>query len=339
MTTAPLLHVDGTHLKDANGNIVVFNKGMNLDFNEAAPFGNILPSATIPYMKQWGINAIRIAPFTENPPGTYNVPGRYSSDIYFAGKTYMQVLDDTINTALNNGMYVILDGWHGQADISQFTSQMWSDWVTWWTFAAQRYAGLGLIYDLMNEPINWSQSDHQSRIMSLISTIRGYDPSSIIMIEMLDWSFAYQASYPITGTNLVFSPHCYADTFAVDQTSIRNWFNSYAANLISQGLCIVIGEFGGDETVPPQYGGYNSASSCTWIQNFLTVMDADGRAGYCAWWWTGAFQSGTGLINSWDGANRNASGTVIYNYYLSFQSKIVFAGKNWTTQKGNWSVT
>jgi hypothetical protein len=342
MTTAPLLHVDGTHLKDPNGNIVTL-KGMALDYDEAMVFGNMLPSATISYMKQWGINAIRIPLGSQDGNGNWIVANRYSSNILFGGKTYMQVLDDTINTALSNGMYVILDGWHGGADINYFTSQTWSDWVTWWTTVAQRYAGKGIIYDLMNEPINWDYADHQSRIMSMISTIRSYDSSSINMIEMLDWSFAYQASNPITGTNLVFSPHCYADTFAVDQTSIRNWFNSYAANLISQGLCIVIGEFGGDETVPPKYGGYNSPSSCTWIQNFLTVCDADGRAGYSAWWWTGAWQNNTTLNNDWYGANRNASGAVIHDYYLSFQPTIpwseYFANLNaWTIVDGTWTL-
>jgi hypothetical protein len=158
---------------------------------------------------------------------------------------------------------------------------------------------------------------------NLISSIRSYDPSSIIMLEEVDWSCNWMQSYPVTGSNLVYSFHLYADETGGgnDQVSIETYFGYYGVTWLNQhGYCVVFGEYGGDSNggntgSGGTYGGMYSTFSLTWIQNFLTVCNADRYAGYDAYNW-GLGTLTMPLITDWYG-NPSPSGTVVRSYYLS----------------------
>lgn len=75
---------------------------------------------------------------------------------------------------------------------------------------------------------------------------------------------------------------------------------------------VVITEFGPDSSTI----GEPSAFVITWINNFMTVVDADGYSSYTAWRWTAlAYDNSNMLLADWNG-NPTTYGTIIKKYYL-----------------------
>jgi hypothetical protein len=307
---APLLHVVGTHLETASGNIVTL-RGVNWDWVTMYRYYGYSFASAVAQMKQWGINFVRFhsaaCPLSE-------IPELYQS-------SYLSLLDSAINTCLSNGIYVQLDwmDWRGDTPYCQsLDSWSWSDVVAWWTFAAQRYSGKGIFYDIINEPTQnlFSDAGYQSAMMSIIGTIRSYDSTSIIVIEENNWSLAFQQTYPITGSNIMFNTHHYANGFGdgsdinqVSQQNIYNAMSSVAANwCIQHGYCVAVGEFGALSVT--DQGSY----SCTFMQNLMAVCDANGYSGYAAFWWS--VRGGNNLIADIYGTP-TPTGAVIKDYYIS----------------------
>lgn len=129
-----------------------------------------------------------------------------------------------------------------------------------------------------------------------------------------DWNFNYQSSYPITGTNIVFSPHRYGgdgkNPYGSEVSQIRaEMADEYS--MLQKGYCVLNSEYGGIQNAVD----CNNAYSVGWIKNFLPICDQDGYAGYFSFGWN-PMPNWMPIVQDWYGTPTDA-GQVIKDYYTS----------------------
>ena len=214
---------DGTPVK-VNG-VNIRNVG---SYSAAALCGSV---ANWSGFKSRGFNAVRLAvdwPSIEPTQGVLNSTG-------------IARLDDAVNTAKANGLYVILDPIHLEGPEGNLPS-----WVTgqnsiekiknnasyYLTQIATRYKGdnnvIGI--DLVNEPhpnpLPFDQNNNLRMFNTLITAVRGVDPDIVLIIEPqtgdsawsnVDWSILTNKS------NVVVSHHNYYAGGDDDGYSASGW--------------------------------------------------------------------------------------------------------------------
>jgi len=318
--TIPRLHVEGTQIKDQLGRRV-YLKGVNYDSAQWWDSNSAYNENQFIYMQNWGCTAVRV-----------NIEAFSLEAGIMSNPAFLIRLDNVISWAQAHGLYVILDGWHLAAkcphgetrnyvDHYMTVDWTWNDWFNWWTTLATRYKGKGVIYDLMNEPLHWNLADHQAKMRQCIDNIRAIDPDAVCMVEEVGsggWdtmNFLFEQSYPISRSNVIYSCHFYGYHFSDNsQSAIRQRLGNsgayakYANWMLTNGRCVQIGEFG---------GGYNNDPNAAWsswqatfLQNAMTVLNADGYSGYTAWRWVNFGWSCEKLLADWNG-NPTPYGTVL----------------------------
>jgi aryl-phospho-beta-D-glucosidase BglC (GH1 family) len=334
------LHVDGKYLKDSSGNIVIL-RGV-VFASDTWWSGATYNSASISenqfvYMKNWGCNAVRIG------IQCYTLESITDSSGNIIDSTFLSTLDQIISWSQAHGLYVILCGfWPGgtaangylRVDCAQYMptywgGSTWSKWIGLWQFYANRYKGMNIMYEILSEPIDCAYATYQSRTRACIDAIRAIDSNCIVVVHSVDNTTSYQPTflfeqtYPISRSNIVYTDHYYAyHSLSNTQQSIRNRLSYvYADWMIANGRCVIYTEFGGygngvDYSVHGWSASGVAAFSTPWLQNFMTVLDADGYSGYtCYLWATGDY----GLLADWNG-NPSGYGNVISTYYLAHPS-------------------
>ena len=332
-TASTTLHVEGTKLKDSNGNTITL-RGVDDSITTWYDAGVGYNDAQFAYMADWGCNAVRFTVSDWDFGYTAGNLGVYSSS------TFWTRLDSQVNAALANGLTPIICGFSTMGNspdgvysgnVANFMSKYhtWNDYIKIYSMLAQRYADRGVIYEMINEPLYCNLATYQTQMEATVDAIRTYDANAIVIVQAVgtaDWdtqNLQFIQSYPIRRSNIVYTAHIYSWQITSNtESAIRGklssgYYNLYAAQAIASGYPVIFTEFGcGGNGVDYEVHSMNSWSD-TWLNNFMSVCDKDGYSGYTAWrWCTSSYDEPWNLLADWNG-NPSTYGHVIKEYFTN----------------------
>lgn len=125
----------------------------------------------------WGVNAIRLAMYTEEYNG------------YCSGGSQAKLrklVDKGVGYATDLGMYAIID-WHILSDGNPNKNK--SQAKKFFTTMAKKYKNnKNVIYEICNEPNGCGWKEIKSYATDIIKTIRKYDKKAVIIVGTPTWS-------------------------------------------------------------------------------------------------------------------------------------------------------
>ena len=215
------ISVSGNRLVDSSGQEVIF-RGVNaLDPLAMHRYMGHFDNAYFAEARAWGATVIRLP---IHPSEWHNT---FYADPSRPGRDKMQVIENAVTMAANNGMYSIID-WHV---IGYPPSNYWfassyrtdqAEMVDFWTRISQKYRNdpRVIAYEPFNEPVKcrscWQVTEEDWIPMrdwyeGIIDVIRTYDTTKPIIVTGLDWGYQLwpMINYPIRRPNLIFSAHPY----------------------------------------------------------------------------------------------------------------------------------
>lgn len=213
------LHVEGTQLVNERGEAVVL-RGMST--HGLHWFSNFTGERAARAVADRGANLLRCAMYTSE--------GGYLSD-----RSIKDTLIDTVDSAIEQDMYVIID-WHILSDgnpldnadaAAEFFAEM-----------AERYGdNPAVLYEICNEPnsgVTWN--DHVKPYAERIIPIIREKSRGIILVGSPTWSqdLHEAAENPLAGENIMYTCHFYAGTHT-------GWLRDRIA---SCGLPVFVSEWG-----------------------------------------------------------------------------------------------
>ncbi len=203
------LHVDGTHLVNADNEVVQL-KGVST--HGLAWFPQFVNEDAVRTLHDdWGANVIRLAMYTAENGG------------YCTGGDQQQLknlIDTGVQAATKEGMYVIID-WHILSDGNPTQHQ--DEAVSFFDEMSKKYSQYdNVLYEICNEPQNspWA-SVIKPYAETIIPVIRKNDPDSVIIVGTNTWSQDVDevVSSPLSFDNVLYTLHFYAGTH---KDNIRN---------------------------------------------------------------------------------------------------------------------
>ena len=210
VTTIPTgaLHVSGTKLVDASGNIVQLRGVSTHGISWFPDYVNKDAFSTL--KNDWGANVVRLAMY----------PREYNGYLSGGNKDSLkQIIDNGVNYATELGMYVIID-WHV---LNYAPSELTQEACGFFAEMASKYSGHdNVIYEICNEPVgaDWN-SNIKPYAETVISTIRQYDDHAVILVGTNTWSQDVDAviGNTLDDDNVMYVAHFYA---ATHKDNIRN---------------------------------------------------------------------------------------------------------------------
>lgn len=238
------LHTTSNRIVDGAGNPVVLN---GISTHGLAWFRQILnPNSFTHFTRDFGLNTIRLALYTEEYGG------------YCAGGNRQQLetlIDQGINLAVQNGMYVIID-WHILSDGNPLTHV--DQAKAFFDMEARKYGHVpNVIFEICNEPnggTTWQQiSQYASQV---IPVIRAHS-NNLILVGTPNWSQEIDkpAASPLPYANVAYTLHFYAGTHKDD---LRNRYLS-----VADKIPVMVSEYG--ITAADGNSGIDLASANQWI--------------------------------------------------------------------------
>ena len=192
------LRVVGPNLVNAKGEAIQL-KGMSLW--DAPSYGEYCTSESLAFLRDdWNMTVFRAAMYTD-----YNG--------YFIGKSGTDALMKVSKTALDAGLYVLVD-WHilNDGDPLKYKEQA----KAFFAVAAEAFKDYpNVIYEICNEPnghdVTW-KGNIVPYAMEVIPVIRAHDPDSVILVGTPTWSQEPHtaADAPLPFDNLMYVLHYYA---------------------------------------------------------------------------------------------------------------------------------
>ena len=217
------LKVSGTALTDEHGKTVIL-RGMSFGWHNWWPrFYNDKAVAWL--AKDWKCSVVRAAMGIEPDGGYMKDPAGAITKV-----------EAVVDAAIGNGIYIIID-WHShninRKESKDFFSKM-----------AQKYGKYpNVIYEIFNEPDQESWADVKAYAAEVISTIRTFDTSNIILVGNPHWDqdIHLVADDPLKGfDNIMYTVHYYAATH-------KQWLRDRCDKAIKKGIPIFISECAGME--------------------------------------------------------------------------------------------
>ncbi len=247
VTTVPTgaLHVSGTKLTDASGNVVQLRGVSTHGISWYPEYVNYDAFSTL--KNDWGANVVRLAMY----PKEYNG--------YLSGgdkNSLKQIIDNGVNYATQLGMYVIID-WHV---LNYAPSENTQEACEFFAEMASKYSGHdNVIYEICNEPVgaDWN-SNIKPYAESVISTIRQYDDHALILVGTNTWSQDVDAviGNTLDDDNVMYVAHFYA---ATHKDNIRNKISA----ALNAGVPIFVSECSICDA--SGNGGIDYSSANTWL--------------------------------------------------------------------------
>lgn len=220
------LHVEGTQLVDENNQEVQLR---GVSTHGLAWFPDYVNNECFSNLKDWGSNVVRLALYTHEYNG------------YCAGgnqEELKQLVEDGVEYATNNDMYVIID-WHvlNEGDPNTYKQEA----IKFFDGMSEKYSSYNnVIYEICNEPCNGTSWDQiKTYANEVIPTIRNNDEDSVIIVGTPNWSQDVDivSEDPLEFGNVMYALHFYAATHKDD---LRNKLKIARNN----GLPIFVSEFG-----------------------------------------------------------------------------------------------
>lgn len=226
VTTHGNLSVKSGHIVDQKGQVVSLAGPSFFWSNTGWQGDKFYRASTVDYfINDWQASVVRAAI-------GFEAKGGLVSD-----KTNMERLTTIVDTAVAQGVYVIIDLHSHKAHEVQ------SEAISFFQKIARQYGHLpNVIYEIYNEPLR--KTDWATVIKpyseAVIKAIREIDPDNIIVVGSQSWSQDVDkaADNPIVGySNIAYSLHFYAGTH---KQSLRD----KAQYAIDKGLAIMVTEWG-----------------------------------------------------------------------------------------------
>ncbi len=282
----PMLHVEGNQLKDANGN-TVWLQGVAIPSMEWSAGGeNILKSVQVA-IDDWNANVIRL-PIREH---FYNGTGPWQND---GGARYRQLIDDVINLAGGQGVYVIID-------LHRYRAPRQEDADFWRQFAEKYKNHPAVIFELLNEPhdVSWEvwknggpvsdqkkveanrKSDaplaenderlvafHSVGMQGLLDAVRETGAQNVVVVGGLDWGYDLSGvlkGYALDdrgGNGIIYSSHVYP------------WKSDWKGKFLDVAAKhpVFIGECGAPQERLHFIPESRHEDPSTWVPDFLGVI-------------------------------------------------------------------
>lgn len=221
------LHVEGTVLKDENGNIVQLR---GVSTHGIGWFPQYVNKECFEELRnEWGANVVRLAMYTAEYNG-------YCSD--GDKEKLKQLIFDGVEYATQAGLYVIID-WHILSDGNP--NQNIGESRVFFEEMSKKYADYtNVIYEICNEPNgNVSWQEIKTYAEEIIGIIRQHDEDAVILVGTPQWSqlVGLASADPITNyDNIMYTLHFYADTH-------RDWLRQELENAVQNGLPIFVSEY------------------------------------------------------------------------------------------------
>lgn len=331
----PMLHVEGNQIKDANGN-TVWLQGVAIPSMEWSAGGEHILESVRVAMDDWKANVIRL-PIKEE---FYNGVGPYQND---GGAGYRQLIDDVINLAGGQGVYVVID-------LHRYRAPKQEHADFWRAFATKYKDHPAVLFELMNEPhdVSWdvwrnggpvsdqkkveanrkadqplAENDeklvafHSIGMQGLLDVVRETGAKNIVIVGGLDWGYDLSGvlnGYGLDdrgGNGIVYSSHVYP------------WKSDWEGKFlkVAEKHPVFIGECGAPPErlsfIPPE----RHEDPSTWVPDFLGVIQKH-KLHWTAW----SFhpKASPVLLEGWD---------YTPNSYWGMPAKRALAGEQFETTR------
>lgn len=256
------LSVDGTVLRDQNGDIAVLRGVSTHGLSWFPQYANYDAFRTM--RDEWGINVVRLAMYTAEYNG-------YCTGDESNRNVLKQKIYDCVDAATQLGLYVIVD-WHVLQDQNPNTYK--DQAISFFSEVSAHLSNYNnVIYEICNEPNGGtSWQDVKSYAEAVIPVIRQNAPNAIIIVGTPTWSqdVDQAAANPIKGyDNIMYALHFYADTH---RDSLRNKMVS----AIQSGLPIFVSEYGICDASGS--GAINSDQANLWMDLMMQY-----NVSFCVW--------------------------------------------------------
>ena len=205
------ISVEGNKFVNESGETIVF-KGLNIaDPDRLVKEGQWHP-ALFKELAAWGANVVRL-------------PVHPKAWREWGSEDYLKLLDQGIEWAKAEGLYVILD-WHsiGNLRTGLYQADMYDtsmrETLRFWYTVSRRYAGEPAValYEVFNEPttfnnqlgtLSWEQ--WSKMVMDIIHVIRANSPEAIPLVAGFNWAYDLTPvkNAPIPAENIAYVTHPY----------------------------------------------------------------------------------------------------------------------------------
>ncbi len=256
------LHVEGTYLADAKGELVQLRGISTHGLGWFPEYVN--EKAIRQFKEEWGCNVIRLAMYTAESNG-------YCTGDAAQKENLKKIIDTGVTAATSHNMYVIID-WHILQDSNPNTNK--EEAKKFFAEVAEKYKdNPNVIYEICNEPnggVSWSEIKRYA--LEIIPVIREHAPEAVIIVGTPTWSqdVDLAAADPITGYgNIMYALHFYADTH-------RDGLREKCKTAVKRGLPIFVSEYGICDA--SGNGAINREQANLWI----SMLDSYGIS-YVAW--------------------------------------------------------
>jgi len=159
-----------------------------------------------------------------------------------------------VDEAVKRGAYVIID-WHEENAPKHIAQAR-----AFFTEMATRYGSQpNVIYEIYNEPVNYSWSQIKSYAIDIVAAIRAQDPDNLIIVGTPNWSSDIEsaAANPLVGTNIAYTFHFYA-------ASHKQASRDQVSRALAKGIAVFVTEWGTCEASGT--GTLDSNETNTWLQ-------------------------------------------------------------------------
>ena len=234
------LQVKGAQLCDQQGNPVIL-RGVSLGWHNLWP--RFYNKKAVQTLKQdWHCSVIRAA------------MGIMIEDNYLENPTFaMQCMTPVIEAAIKNNVYIIID-WHSHVTKTQEAKEFFGK-------MAQKYGKYPhIIYEIYNEPVEYTWADLKKYAAEVIGEIRKYDPDNVVLVGCPHWDqdIHLVANSPLHGfSNIMYTVHFYAATHG-------DYLRERTEAAVKKGIPVFISESGVTEASGD--GKIDAESEEKWVQ-------------------------------------------------------------------------
>lgn len=292
-------------------------RGVSLYWSDATGLQYYKPEVISWAAKSLGIDVFRFAMGVQyyNSDGNASEPLDASYSYMGSPSTYLSKIDQMVQAAVENDVYIIID-WHShRAEYEQTAAD------TFFTRMAKTYGNIpNVIFEIYNEPVKTAWSTITSYANTVAAHIRQYS-DNLILVGTPSWS--QLTSYGgVTATNVAYVFHFYAGTHTVGT------FRSRITAAKNAGNAVFISEWG--TTAANGKGSANESNTNDWF----TFMEAN-HLSNCNWSLrqetnpidnttegSAIFSGSAFLTNAEDLSNATytSSGTLVKNYLTTHKS-------------------